>query len=382
LRFGGGNHARGPRRVRRRSDARQRVFRRLAGRRTVSPSVRVWTQTSTATAPASTDVVIGVAESATESWRSPSPTGHKWAFAHPLAARPVVAGTLVVASGGGETFALDASDGHVVWKTPTGSLAVVGAGDDGATTVATLRQPGANSSVLLTVTRSGEVANRIETDKGLGIPAIFGHKAFVPWAGEYVSVLDPRTGEEQARVTLRLQTSRAWTEGGSLWFGELGFTRFDENIREASAGKASTAELPAKDLPGGPKLMPRGAVPLPTLANAQDRVRLYARPTATVSGAAFADGRWYATYFRFAMGFDSASAKLAWVHVHSADVLGCVRRLRGVVLCDERGNVTSLDAKTGSVVTQASLGEAIRACVVSVDELSLRRRARERRAAC
>jgi outer membrane protein assembly factor BamB len=330
---------------------------------------RVWAQTSTVTAPASTDIVVGVAESGDRIIALALAKGSQWAFAHPLAARPVVAGSLVVASGGGETFALEASDGHVVWKTPTGTLAVVGAGDDGATTVVTLRQPGVNSSVLLTVTRSGEVANRIETDKGLGIPAIFGHKAFVPWAGEYVSVLDPRTGEEQARVTLRLQTSRAWTEGGSLWFGELGFTRFDENIREASAGKASTAELPAKDLPGGPKLMPRGAVPLPTLANAQDRVRLYARPTATVSGAAFADGRWYATYFRLAMGFDSASAKLAWVHVHSADVLGASAGSGAIVLCDERGNIASLDAKTGSVVTQASLGEGLRSCVVSVDEL-------------
>jgi outer membrane protein assembly factor BamB len=330
---------------------------------------RIWTQTSTVTAPASTDVVVGVAESGDRIVALALARGRQWAFAHPLAARPVVAGSLVVASGGGETFALDASDGHVVWKTPTGTLAVVGAGDDGAITVVTLRQPGVNSSVLLAVTRSGEVVNRIDTDKGLGIPAVFGHLAFVPWAGEYVSVLDPRTGEEQARVTLRLQTSRAWTEGGSLWFGELGFTRFDENIREASAGKASTAELPAKDLPGGPKLMPRGAVPLPTLANAQDRVRLYARPAATGSGAALADGRWYATYFRLAMGFDSAGAKLAWVHVHSADVLGASAGSGGIVLCDERGNVASLEAKTGSVVTQASLGEALRSCVVNVDEL-------------
>jgi outer membrane protein assembly factor BamB len=328
---------------------------------------KVWTQTSTATAPASADVVIGIAGDGDRIVALSLTTGHKWTFTHPLAARPVVAGPLVVASGGGETFALDASDGHLVWKTPTGSLALVGAGDDAAVTVATLRQPGANSSVLVAIARSGEVLERIETDKGLGIPAVFGHKAFVPWAGQYVSVFDLASGEEQARVTLRRQTGRAWTEGGSLWFGELGFTRFDEHIHEASAGRASSTDLPARELPGGPKLMPRGAVSLPTVANAQDRVRLYARPAATSVGAALSDGRWYATYFRLAMGFDALGAKLAWVRLHDADVLGAAAGSGGVVLCDERGNVTSLDAKTGSVLSKASLGEPIRACVVNVD---------------
>jgi|HubBroStandDraft_6_1064221.scaffolds.fasta_scaffold25305_4 outer membrane protein assembly factor BamB len=328
---------------------------------------RIWAQTATMTAPASADVVVGIAEPGDRIVALSLTSGNKWAFAHPLAARPVVAGPLVVASGGGETFAVDASDGHLVWKTPTSSLALVGAGDDGAVTVVTLRPPGENSSVLLAVARSGEVLVRIDTDKGLGIPAVFGHKAFVPWAGQYVSVVDLASGDEEARVTLRHQTSRAWTEGGSLWFGELGFTRFDESIHGASAGKASFADLPPKELPGGPKLMPRGAVPLPTVANAQDRVRLYARPAATSSGAALADDRWYATYFRLAMGFDAAGGKLAWVHVHGADVLGAAAGSGGVVLCDEQGNVTSLDARTGGVVSKASLGEPVRACVVNID---------------
>ncbi len=329
---------------------------------------RVWAQASTVTPPASADVVVGIANAGDRIVALAVGSGNKWTFTHPLATRPVVAGALVVGSGGGETFALDASSGHLVWKAPTGALEVVGAGDDGAVTAVTLREPGANGSVLLAVARSGDVVQRIETDKPLGIPAVFAHKAFVPWAGEYVSVLDLSSGEEQARVTLRQQTSRAWTEGGALWFGELGFTRFDENIRDASAGKATTVGLPAKEIPGGPKLMPRGAVPLPTVANAQDRVRLYARPAA--AGPGLADGRWYATYFRLAMGFDEAGAKLGWVHVHGADVLGAAAGSGGFVLCDEHGNVSSLDAKTGSVISEASLGEPLRSCVVNVDGLT------------
>lgn len=328
---------------------------------------RVWAQTSTVSPPASADVVVGIAEPGDRLVGLSLSSGNKWTFTHPLAARPAVAGALVVASGGGETFALDAETGHLVWKTQTGPLALVGAGDDGAVTVFTSRQPGENSTTLFAVARSGDVVVRVDTDKGLGIPAVFGRKAFVPWAGQYVSVLDLASGDEQARVTLRRQTSRAWTEGGALWFGELGFTRFDENIHDASAGRASSADLPAKELPGGPKLMPRGAVPLPTVANAQDRVRLYARPSAVSSGVALADGRWYATYFRLAMGFDAVGAKLAWVHVHGSDVLGAAAGSGGIVICDEHGDVASLDARTGSVVSKASLGEPVRACVVNVD---------------
>src|SRR5580658_6119508 len=118
---------------------------------------RIWAQTSTVTAPASADVVVGIAEPGDRIVALSLASGNKWAFAHALAVRPVVAGPLVVAAGGGETFALDASEGRLVWKTPTGELALVGAGDDGAVTVVTLRPPGENSSVLLAVNRSGEV---------------------------------------------------------------------------------------------------------------------------------------------------------------------------------------------------------------------------------
>src|SRR5580693_512767 len=107
---------------------------------------RIWAQTATVTAPASADVVVGIAEPGDRIVALSLGSGNKWAFAHPLAARPVVAGPLVVASGGGETFALDAADGRLVWKTPTGALELVGAGDDGAVTVVTLRPRGENSS--------------------------------------------------------------------------------------------------------------------------------------------------------------------------------------------------------------------------------------------
>jgi outer membrane protein assembly factor BamB len=329
---------------------------------------RVWQRLGSTPIPASADVVVGVAGNADKLLGAPIGGGSKWTFAHPLDARPVVAGSVVVGSGGREAFALDAKTGTVLWRRPTGGIPLVGAGDDGTVTVVTFRKAGGVGNVLLAVSHDGEVVRQIETDKPLGSPAVLGRLAFVPWADQYVSVIDLANGDEAARVTLRAQTSHAWTQGGSLWFGEAGYIRFDEHIRDASKGKATTLMVPLRELPGTPKLMPSGDHALPAVADATDRVHIYARPRGTDEGATLEDGRWYATYFRIAMGFaNEKGGKLTWVHLHPADLLGGAAAAGGVVLCDEQGKVVELDAKTGGVVGEMDLGEPVKACVVNAD---------------
>jgi outer membrane protein assembly factor BamB len=341
---------------------------------------RVWHRIGSAPLPASADVVVGVAGHADRMIGVPLAGGSKWTFAHPLESRPIVAGRVVVGSGAGEVFALDAETGAVLWRRPTERDVVLGAGDDGTVTAVTLRRVGGNGSVLLAVAHDGRVVRQIDTDKALGAPAVLGRMAFVPWSGQYVSVIDLDGGDETARVTLRAETSRAWTNLGSLWFGEVGFIRFDEHISDASRGRASTATLPLRELPGMPKLMPPGGAPVPALATAEDKARIYARPEGGAAGAAIEGGRWYATYFRIAMGYDAGQAgqkgtlakqgdagKLAWVHLHGADFIGGAAAAGGIVLCDQRGKVTALDSNTGGVLSEVDLGEPVAACVVNVD---------------
>jgi outer membrane protein assembly factor BamB len=328
---------------------------------------RVWRRMGAAQVPAAADVVVGVTGHADKIIGLPLSGGTKWTFAHPLSTRPVVSGNVVVGSGSGEAFALDAASGSVLWRRPTGDIALLGAGDDGTVTVMTFRKAAGSGSMILAVTHDGQVVRQIETDKPLGAPAVVDRLAFVPWAGQYVSVIDLSNGDEAARVTLREETSRSWTQGGSLWFGQVGYTRFDERISDASKGKASHVGFKATTLPGNPRLMPEGSAPVPTLSGADDKVRLYARPEASDGGAAIEDERWYATYFRLAMGFDSKTSKLAWVVLHDADFVGGASSAGAVVLCDEQGHVTGLDAKTGGAVFSGDLGEPVKACVVNVD---------------
>jgi len=329
----------------------------------------VWDRVGASTIAPSADVVVGVAGHTDKLIGLPLGGGTKWTFAHPLDARPIVTGGVVVASGGNEAFALDAKSGSVIWRRPTGGIPLLGAGDDGSVTVLTFRKSGGAGSMLLAVAHDGSVVQQIETDRPLGAPAVLGRLAFVPWAGQYVSVIDLSTGDEVARVTLREQTTRAWTQAGSLWFGQNGYIRFDAHIRDASRGKATSLSIPMRELPGTPKLMPPGD-PLGPVAGAEDKVHLYARPTAAGDGAAIDSGRWYATYFRLAMGFGTDKGKLAWVHTHTTNFMGGAASSGGVVLCDEQGKITTLDAKTGGVLSEADLGEQLESCTVSIDGLA------------
>ncbi|MDP9001097.1 MAG: PQQ-binding-like beta-propeller repeat protein, partial [Myxococcota bacterium] len=205
---------------------------------------RVWQRIGGLPIPASADVVVGVAGHADRMIGLSLKGGSRWTFAHALDARPIVAGRVVVGAGGGEAFALDVDTGAVLWRRPTGEVEVLGAGDDGTVSVLTFRRSGGSGSVVLAVSHGGDVVRQIETNRALGAPAVLGRMAFVPWAGQYISVIDLANGDETARVTLRSETSRAWTQDGSLWFGEVGFIRFDDHIGDASRGRASIARLP------------------------------------------------------------------------------------------------------------------------------------------
>jgi outer membrane protein assembly factor BamB len=328
---------------------------------------RVWQRVRATTIPAAVDVAIGVATNNKVIIGLPLESGSKWTYEHPLDGRPIVAGSIVVGSGSGEVFALDAVTGRLVWKRATGGLALLGAGDDGNVTVATFRRAGDTGSVLLAVARDGTMVRQIETEKALGAPAVVAGLAFVPWAGQYVSVIDLSNGDETARVTLRQETSRAWTEGGTLWFGGIGYVRFDERIHDASRGRAATVTVPPRELPGMPKLIPAGTSPLPASANAEDKTREYAKPIPTDTGAALEDGHWYGTYFRLAMGFDSVHSKLSWVNLHNTDFIGGAAASGGLFLCDDQGQLTEFDASSGAVLGAVSFGESLHACVVNID---------------
>lgn len=312
------------------------------------------------------DVVVAVAgEKNDKLIGAPLAGGTPWTFQHALDARPIIAGGVVIGSGGNEVFALEAATGKRLWARPTGGAALLGAGDDGSITAVTLAR--GTGSTILVVSRDGGVKRQLETDKQVGDPAVVGGILFVPWANQYVSAIDAATGDELGRVTLRDKVSRALTIGGGLYFGEVAIVRFDEKIREASRGGANRVAIPARELPGTPRLLVPGTEKQPAVANARDRDRLFARPSGPEGPLGIDSSRFYASYFRLVIGFESARGQLAWVHTHPSDVIGGEAVAGGVLLCDEEGKIVVLDGKTGQVSYQASFGEPIKSCVAHAD---------------
>jgi outer membrane protein assembly factor BamB len=311
-----------------------------------------------------TDLVVSVAEG-NKIIGTPLGGGEQWTATHALDARPVIAGGVVVVSGNKEVVALDATNGKQLWARPTGEMALLGAGDDGKITAVAFSV--GSGSKLLVVGRDGAVKTQIETDKAIGDPAVVGGVVFVPWAHQYVSAIDGATGDEIGRITLRDKVSRALSIGGTLYFGELAYVRFDENIRNASKGGASRVAIPQRELPGTPRLLVPGTEKIPPVANARDRDRLFGRPDGTSNPLAVDSNRFYASYYRIVFGFESQRGHLSWVYTHPHDLIGGEAVLGGVLVCDEEGKITVLDAQTGQVSMEKSIGEPIKSCVVEAD---------------
>jgi len=315
------------------------------------------------------DVAVGVGGNSDKVVGVPLAGGAAWTFAHAVDVRPTIAGGVVVGEGGGELFCLDAATGRKLWARQVGPMQMRGAGDDGKTTVVTLAQPGGPGSVLLAIERDGSVGRQIETDKSLGVPAILAGYAFVPWEYQYVSVLDLSSGDEVARILLRGKVSHAFADDGSLWFGEQDLFRFDDRIKSASRNLATRFTLPERELPGTPSLMAPGDQTLGPVALALDKTRVYAMPT-NADPPGFSGDRFYGTYFRLVMAFDAKTTKLAWVHGTPVDLVGGAAGPNAFVMCDESGKVSVLDAATGGVEHELSLGGPIKSCTVQADALA------------
>jgi outer membrane protein assembly factor BamB len=318
------------------------------------------------------DIAVGVAGRGDKLIGQPL-GGTKWTFQHALDARPQIAGNLVLGSGGGELFALDGQTGKKLWARPIAAMPMIGAGDDGALTVVTLARAANGGSTFLAIARDGSVVRQLETDKVLGSPAVVGGIAFVPWGNQYVSVLDIATGDEPARILFREKVSRAWTQGGALWFGDVGIFRFDDNIKNASHNGATHVAIPPRELPGTPVLMTPPEDRQKVVSTARDRIRLFARPSGA-EGALRLDGdRFFATYFRLVFGFEASKGNLSWVHTHPNDVIGGAAAQGALVLCDDQGKITTVDSHTGGVTGILDLGEPLKSCVVQADAVQAAR---------
>jgi len=317
--------------------------------------------------PPSLDVVVGLTADGIVGL--PLSGGERWSYPKTSDSPPVIAGELVVFSSNGELYALDAKTGKLLWQVGISGHRLRGAGDDGKLTVASLGALDQGEDWLVTVDRSGSVKEKLGSEKPLGRPAARGGLAFVPWSGQYVSVIDMNTGAERGRLLTRELVSHALAIGGELYFGEKGVLHFDERIRYASTQQANRASFAERELPGKPKWLEPGES-LPELdMGARAKTRIYATPKFS-ERTRFASDRFISTYFQALMAFDAGSGELSWARSVPADIIGGDAASTGFVVCLIDGKVLRFDAEGGDAGS-LDLGTHLRGCVVEAGTLDI-----------
>ena len=305
-------------------------------------------------------VAVGVSDSGLVG--APLDSKAHWAYAGQPTTAPFIAGNLVIFGEGERVVALDAHSGAKAWSVSNRGLTLRGAANDGTSSALVLGD--AHKSLFLGISASGSALGSAETKATLGRPAARGGIAFVPWSNQYVSALDLKSGDENARLLARTQVSHALNFGGQLYFGESDVLRFDAKIRFASTNQATHVALPKLDLPGKPAWLGSGLSSASSEANARTKVRIFAAPAPAANGElTLGAGTFTASYFRVLFGLDAKSGALRWVRPLPADIVGGAAASSGFVLCDSNGKVWSFDAAGGDAGS-SDLGSKVRLCSV------------------
>lgn len=320
----------------------------------------VWEQAQGSKLPEGAAVVVGVTR---DGLVARSLDGKEsWSYPHALDSRPAITGDVVLGSGNGKVFCLDAHTGKPLWSVASEGLRLRGAGDDGKLTAVSLGTDDVTKNRLLVVDRQGSTVLKEEPVIPIGIPMVLGGLVFVPWGEQYVSAIDLSSGNEAGRLLSRSTVSHAINVAGSLYFGERGLVRFDEKIAEASRNPDQFITVPDGKLPGNPQWLLPGTRVTPKAATAIDKVRLYARPSP--QGDSVDSRRFAASYFRLAIGLDATSGEVRWVQHLKQDQLSVGAGIGGFVYCGADGKVTLYAAETGDPAGELNLGAPLSACVV------------------
>lgn len=274
----------------------------------------------------------------------------------------VVAGDVALIEQGDRLRIVDVATGrerdHVQLARGGETYNLIGASTDGRTTAIGLTAGnGTAAHSRLVLLRDGEVHEDIALDRAIGYPAVTGDSVFVPWGYQFLSVLDAR-GREHARIRLRSGVvDHALAANGTVWFGGATLHRLSvESATETPAGYTP----PNLGIDRAPSLLP-GAYEQPApITSAAYHVRTVFGVDPAREDALPADGTLYLVYYRFVFALDAVDGKPRWVRTLPSDVVGATAFVGGMRVACESGDVVTLSAADGRIVTQGRVGESLR----------------------
>lgn len=266
-------------------------------------------------------------------------------------ARPIVIADIVLSHSGREAIAWDATTGAIRWRRHDHGFSLTGAGGDGTAVALTFGPGGLNRRVgylAVVDARDGRVLLEREVQQALGTPTVAGGFAFVPWGGQHLSVFDLQRNLEQTRLqSLDDVFARARVERTAVYFGGRNLYRFAPESASGRRDEARTIHVPRQDLPGNPPLTLDGYEGVAVQRNARERVALIVRPDPDAPNATPTDNLIYALFHRVVFAVDARDGSVKWGHLHNRDIAGAEAVRGGVVLVDDGGGVSMLDAQHG-----------------------------------
>ncbi|MCB9658882.1 MAG: PQQ-binding-like beta-propeller repeat protein [Sandaracinaceae bacterium] len=280
-------------------------------------------------------------ESGRELWRTPA-SPRSW---------PHMAGDVIVSQENGRIVARDVRTGaqrfgfddHGLWL-----VGAAGAGHLGAFTLSS--NPGATAQAELVIVHGTEVTHRISARHAMGYPEVAAGMVMVPWGSQYVSFLDGQTSEELARVRVRgSMVGHAFAQGGHVYLGQLGLFRLTPSITSGTAEGAAHYAPPEVDLPGRPSFMVDPYREPPAPDSAVHRVRVAFRPSGQGEDVRLTNDTLYALFHRVVFALDAANGQVRWAYRSDRDLSGAEPLEGALLLADDAGAVTVLDARNGSV---------------------------------
>jgi hypothetical protein len=298
-----------------------------------------------------------------------------WTQPADVRSRIVVAPAVAVCrEGKGALVARSLASGAVRWRAGLpANTRLLGVAADGAVVVYVTEGEGARvegrevAAVTALSVEDGALRWRAPATGRLGAPAILGGVVLVPFAHQYLALLDARTGREVGRVRNRDQEIEfvvPTPEG--VFYGSSGLYRLDRKAVRGSAAESTYTRAALPDEFVRASYAGDGYNAAQAQYTAYDRNRLLWR--ADSDGRRFRDGVVVLHTYRFVFAMDAAGAGLRWAYAWPGeDLVASAHVGAALLLVSARGDAVVLDATTGAQVLARSIGVPVAGATIDAE---------------
>ena len=185
----------------------------------------------------------------------------------------------------------------------------------------------------------------------LGAPAARSGEVFVPYLSQYLTVLDGRTGKEEARLRQKdeaITFVRATDQG--VFYGSSRVFLFNEKSCSGTVKGATQTQVKLPKDFRDTIYQPNAYSTVSADYTALDRNRLIWQTQPGDGGASlsFSGGIAVVQFYRFFFALDPVSGKLAWAHTHPrVDVVSAESSGGALAYVSSEGDLVALDGKSG-----------------------------------